>query len=148
MEINDVATKWKWLKSQISLIKDETLKKVIFAELRKRAFEELGFDPENTKINTNQKIILDDWEKELLEDIQKQKIYEIDTRTEKRKQTAIEAKNRMYDFIESGGSFKDLPEDLQNKHIAKLYLDTFIEIIKNNLEILEKKPLQDLNKTV
>lgn len=130
MEVGDLATKWKWLKSQLSLIRDEDLRKVMMAELRKRAYEEWGFDPETTKINSVRKIELDDWEREFVEDIKKAEIYELDTRIEKRKKERAEAKIRMADFIEKGGSLKDLPEDLQNQYTTRLYLEVLGEKIE------------------
>lgn len=137
MEINNSVIKWKWLKSQISLIRDNTLRKVIFAELRKRAFKDWGFDPETTKINQKQEVKLDNWEKEFVEDIEKTIAYEIDIRKDKRKATEKEAHIRMADFIEKGGKFTDLPEDLQNKHTAKLYMDVMFEKIKNCEDFLQ-----------
>lgn len=146
----EIVKAWKFLESQINLIKDPILKNSIFAEYKLRALKEWGFFPKTGQI-IKKEIQLDDWEKELVEDIEKHKLYEIDTRVEKRKKTNIEAKNRIYSFIERGGRFRDLPEDLQNKHILKLYLDTFQEIITDNIKILEeleKKSLQDPNKNV
>ena len=129
MELNDLTVKWKWLKSQVALVRDDDLRRVMMAELRKRAYNEWGFDPENTKINTTQKIELADWEKEFVEDIRKASIYEIDTRKEKREKERAEAKARMKDFVEKGGSWLDFPEDLRNQYTAELYLETVLEKI-------------------
>ena len=64
-------TGWKWLKDQLNKIRDNTLRNAILADFRKRAYKEWGFNPDNGKINTKQEIELDDWEKELVEDIKK-----------------------------------------------------------------------------
>jgi len=127
MELNNFTIRWKWLKSQISLIRDDDLRKVIFAELRKRAYENWGFDPETTKINSAKKIELDDWEKEFVEDINKAKVYEVDTRIKKREQTKKEAKARMKDFISKGGNLKDIPDNIKSNTIEKLYYECLFE---------------------
>lgn len=127
MELNDFTTRWKWLKSQVSLVRDEDLRKVMMAELRKRAYENWGFDPETTKINSVRKIELDDWEREFVEDIKKAEIYELDTRVEKREKTRKEAKARMKDFISKGGSLKDIPEDVRSNTIEKLFYECLFE---------------------
>lgn len=127
METNDLVIKWKWLKSQLSLVRDEDLRKVMMAELRKRAYEEWGFDPETTKINSVRKIELDDWEKEFVEDIKKAEIYELDTRVGKREKTRKEAKARMKDFISKGGCLKDIPEDVRSNTIEKLFYECLFE---------------------
>lgn len=127
MEINDFTTRWKWLKSQLSLVHDEDLRKVMMAELRKRAYEEWGFDPETTKINSVKKIELDDWEKEFIEDIKKEEIYELDTRVEKREKTDREAKSRMKNFISKGGCLEDIPKDIRSDVIEKLYYECLLE---------------------
>lgn len=142
MVVQNKVVAWKFLKSALKNIRDDVLRKSLFAEFRKRAFEEWGFDPETTKINKENKIELDDWEKEFVEDIEKTKAYELDIRKEKREKTAAEAKNRMRQFIEGGGKYSDLPDYLQNKHIARLYLDTLFEEIQNCEDFLEKSPLQ------
>lgn len=134
MEINDLAIRWKWLKSQISLIRDDNLRKIIFAELRKRAYENWGFDPETTKINSVKKIELDDWEKEFVEDINKAKVYEVDTRIKKREQTKKEAKVRMKDFISKGGNLKDIPENVRNNTIEKLYYECLLECVDETIK--------------
>lgn len=127
MELNDFTIRWKWLKSQVSLVRDEDLRKVMMAEFRKRAYEEWGFDPETTKINSVRKIELDDWEKEFVEDIKKAEIYELDTRVEKREKTRKEAKARMKDFISKGGSLKDIPEEIRSNTIEKLFYECLFE---------------------
>ena len=117
---------WKFLESQIALISDPILKNSIFAEYKQRALKEWGYFPKTGQI-AKQKIELDDWEKEFVEDIRKAKVYEIDTRVKKREKEYAEAEVRMGDFIEKGGSWKDLPEYLQNKYTAKLYLETLLK---------------------
>lgn len=129
---------WKFLKEQLKHIIDPVLRNSMLAEFRNRAFTEWGYNPDNAKINQKQELNLDDWEKEFVEDIEKTNMYELDVRQEKRKTTEKEACIRMADFIEKGGKFTDLPEDLQNGHIAKLYMDVMFEKIKECEDFLKK----------
>ena len=95
---------WKFLKDCVSKIQDPTLR--------------------------NQ---LDDWEKEFVADIEKANKYEIDTREEKRKKTAKEAHARMMQFIETGGTLADIPEDICTDTIIRLYHDCMQEYGDNLL---------------
>lgn len=127
---------WKWLKEQIKNIKDDVLRNSIMAEFRKRAMEEWGYNPDTGRLPKEQKIIFDEWEQELVKDIEKAEQYMLDTRKEKRQQTTIEFKNRMRDFITKGGKFSDLPKELQNEHILKGYLDVIYSEIDDCEKIL------------
>lgn len=129
---------WKWLKEQMKLVRDETLRNAMMAEFRKKAMEEWGYNPDTGRLAKEQPVVLDDWEKEFVEDIRKTEMYELDVREQKRKETEKEARARMYEFIDKGGMFSDLPKDLQGEHIKKLYLEVLKEWLDNNLEILKK----------
>ena len=137
MELNERVKAWKWLKSQLELVRDKDLKNAMLAEFRKKAERDWQYNPDSgfIKKQTNE-IQLDDWEKEFVEDIKKAQVYEIDTRAEKRKQTDKEAMARMLNHIETGGTYYDLPKDLQNKYTANLYLRALEQWLKINLEIL------------
>lgn len=129
---------WEHLKSDfISKIQDDKTKKLYYKTLLIKATQEFGFNPERCTIAKN-KIELDDWEKEFVEDINKAKIYEVDTRKEKREQTNKEAFSRMVQFIDSGGVYSELPDYLQNNHTEKLYLKALNYWLDENLKILEK----------
>ena len=113
---------WKYLKAQLALVQDYTLRNVMMAEFRKRAIHDWGFNPDSRYgVAKNESVELDPWEKELVVDIEKSQKYEIDTRVSKREKTAKEAKARMLDFISKGGCLKDIPEDVRNDIIVKLY---------------------------
>lgn len=129
---------WKWLKSQLNLVRDKDLKNAMLAEFRMRAEKEWGYNPDTGYVKKQEDIVLDDWQKELLDDIEKAIEYEIDTRLGKREQTEKEARVRMLDFIRRGGKYSDLPEDLQNEVMLDLYLDVMLEEIKSCIEFLEK----------
>ena len=60
---------WKWLKDQLKLIGDPILRNALFAELKKRAWEEWGYNPETAYVKKqNTTVELDDWEKDFVED--------------------------------------------------------------------------------
>lgn len=125
MSVSECVSKWKFLKGQLKLVQDPILRNVMLAEFRKRAIRDWGFDPETS--NLNKKVILDDWEKELVEDINDFKSFGVDNRVEKREKTHKEAKARMKDFISKGGSLKDIPEDVRSNTIEKLFYECLFE---------------------
>lgn len=138
MEINDRVVKWKWLKSQLELVRDKDLKNAMLAEFRKRAMKDWGYNPDSGYVKKQENIELDDWEKEFVEDIKKAKVYELDTRVEKREKEKIEAKARMKDFISKGGSLKDIPEDVRSNTIEKLFYECLFEYGDEILEEADK----------
>lgn len=125
---------WKFLKDCVSKIQDPTLRNVIMAEFRKRAKQDWGFNPDSKYgVAKNEPVKLDDWEKEFVVDIEKAIKYEIDTREEKRKKTAKEVHARMMQFIETGGTLADIPEDIYTDTIIRLYHDCMQEYGDNLL---------------
>lgn len=119
---------WKYLKTQLALVQDYTLRNVMTAEFRKRAIHDWGFNPDSKYgVAKTESVELDPWEKELVADIEKAQKYEIDTRVSKRGKTAKETKARMLDFISRGGSLKDIPEDVRTDTIIKLYYECLNE---------------------
>ena len=130
---------WEHLKTDfIAKILDDKTRKLYYKTLLIKATKEFGFNPEKCTVVKNNNIQLDDWEKEFVEDINKAKIYEVDTRKEKREQTNKEAFSRMVQFIDSGGIYSELPDYLQNDHTKKLYLKALNYWLDENLKILEK----------
>lgn len=125
---------WKFLKDCVSKIQDPTLRNVMMAEFRKRAVHDWGFNPDSKyAVAKNESVQLDDWEKEFVADIEKANKYEIDTREEKRKKTAKEAHARMMQFIETGGTLADIPDDVRSDTVDKLYHDCLMEYGDNLL---------------
>lgn len=125
---------WKFLKDCVSKIQDPTLSNVMMAEFRKRAKQDWGFNPDSKYgVAKNESVQLDDWEQEFVADIEKAKRYEIDTRVEKRKQTAKEAHARMMQFIERGGQLSDITDDVRTDTIIRLYHDCMQEYGDNLL---------------
>lgn len=127
---------WEHLKKDfLQNIKDVETRKLYYKTLLVKATKEFGFNPERCDVKKQNDIELDDWEKEFVEDIKKAEIYELDTRIEKREKTRKEAKARMKDFVESGGSLKDIPEDVISNTIEKLYYECLFEY---GAEIMEE----------
>lgn len=135
---------WKFLKDYVATVRDQILRNVMMAEFRKRAIRDWGFNPDSKyAVAKNEPVQLDDWEQEFVADIEKANKYEIDTREEKRKKIAKEAKARMLQFIERGGSLLDIPEDILTDTIEKLYYDCLLEYGDNLIkqaETLSKIP--------
>lgn len=131
----EAVKRWKYIKEQVNNIPEPLLRDAIMEGYKNRAVAEWGYCPDNTKYKPMKQIPeLDDYEKDLLKRIKMAKEYgyfERDKNIEKK------AKNRMSDFIEKGGKYSDLPEDLQNKYIAKLYIDVMFKKIEECINILE-----------
>lgn len=125
--VNERTKIWKWLKSQMELVRDKDLKNAMLAEFRKRAERDWGYNPDNGLLVSGEVVDLDDWEKEFVKDIEKSKVYEIDMREEKRKQTKKEARARMKNFIYKGGNLYDIPMEIQTETIKKLYYECLFE---------------------
>lgn len=128
MSIQQQTKAWKFLKDCVSKIEDPTLRNVMMAEFRKRAIRDWGFNPDDRYAVAKEPTIeLDDWEKEFIADINDHKMFKVDTRAEKRKQTDKEAHARMLQFIEQGGCLLDIPDDIRTDTIEKLYYDCLLE---------------------
>lgn len=121
------AKAWKFLKDCVAKIPDKTLQNVFLAEFRKRAVRDWGYNPDSKYGIAKETVELDDWEQELVNDINDFNQYQVNTRGEKSKATAKEAEARMLDFICRGGCWADIPEDMRTESITKLYTDCLIK---------------------
>lgn len=128
MTLQEKTQAWKQLKELVGKVVDPTLRTMIMGEFRNRAIADWGIDPENTPRPT-QKVELDDWEKALLEDIHDYKEYGVDLHS--RTDPKQEAKNRMLDFIDSGGTLADIPENIKTDYIKNLYNQCFKDWLGN-----------------
>lgn len=127
--IQEQVQAWKQLKEQTSKIPDGTLRNAMMAEFRKRALSDWGYCPDDRYgIVKKETIELTDWEKELLQDIEKAKMFDLDVREKKREQEIKEAKARMCDFIEHGGALEDIPEDIRTPFITNLYYESLFQV--------------------
>lgn len=127
---------WKFLQAQVAKVKDPVLRNAMMAEFRKRALNEWGFDPDSGRLATKDDAVLDAWEQELADDISEYALYGVDTRVEKRKATAKEARARMMDFVSKGGSLSDIPADVRSSTIVRLYFDCVFAQIDQLVEAL------------
>lgn len=125
--VNEKVAAWKWLSESLKRIQDPILRNSMLAELKQRALKEWGYFPGTGMLAKKEPVILDDWEQELVSDIKKAQDFEIDTRAEKRNQTAKEAHARMMQLIVSGGTLADIPDDIRSDTIDKLYYQCLME---------------------
>lgn len=116
---------WNTLKTELSKILDYKTRRLYYQALLVRAVSEWGFNPEKPTTQSEQ-ANLDDWEKELVEDINDFKMFGIDTRAEKRQNIHKEALVRMKDFILHGGNKKDIPSNI---NVSNLYTNALLSIV-------------------
>lgn len=117
------AQAWKFIKSQVSKVKDLDLKMATMAEFRKRALNEWGFNPDDGKLATDDDVILNDWERDFVADIHKSNQFDLDVRPDKREAEIHEARSRMRHFVEHGGCLMDIPEHLRTPFIEQLFYE-------------------------
>ena len=117
------ASAWKFLKSQVAKVQDPDLRMAMMAEFRKRALNEWGFNPDNGKLATTDNVILSDWEREFVADIQKTIQFELDVRKEKRESERHEMIADMRKFVQDGGRLMDIPDDIRTPDITAMYFD-------------------------
>ena len=73
MTPQEVATRWKWLKSQIAKIQDPTFRDCVMAEYQKRAVAEWGYCPDKTEYKgKEEEVILSPEEQKFLQKIESQ----------------------------------------------------------------------------
>ena len=112
---------WKELKAMLAKVTDKDLYNGLLAEYRRRAIAEWGYDPERGEPVQATSLSLTDWEKDLVRDIRKSQLYELDVREEKRKKTDAEARVAMMDYVRSGGLLEDIPENIRCDGVDALY---------------------------
>lgn len=117
------AQAWKQLKGMVAKVEDPILRNAMMAEFRKRAIRDWGYCPDDKySIAKKDTVELGDWEKELLKDIQKAELFELDTRAEKRETERKELEKNMYFFIKDGGSLTDIPPEIRTDTVVDAYL--------------------------
>ena len=115
---------WNTLKESISKIYDIPTKRSYYKALLARAIQEWNFNPENPGFTPKEAIVpeLDDWEKEFVQDITDSQTFGFNVRKLKQNQEFIQARRNMRNFINHGGTLKDIPEDIRTPHITNLYV--------------------------
>ena len=126
------AQAWKQLKGMVAKVEDPTLRNTMMAEFRKRAIRDWGYCPDDKySIAKKDTVELDDWEQELLQDIQKAQLFELDLgyiRKEKRAAEEKELQKNMYFFVRDGGSLVDIPEEIRTNTVVDAYLGVLKKI--------------------
>lgn len=131
--IYDKAHKWRFIENILNKIPDAILRNNITYLLQQRAIKEWGFCPAESLIY---KTVKEEDIPELNED--EQKVYDrcmaylsygVDIQTEQEKQALYnETFNRMCDFINKGGTYWEIPEEIQSPSLKSIYDKAFYEI--------------------
>lgn len=133
---------WEELKAQTNKIQDQKTRNLYYRAFLSRCIDEWGFNPENPASGQKNTAIVDDWEKEFVNDINDALTYGIDTREDKRKETEKQARASMRQMIRNGETLDDIPEDIRTPHIEKLFLGEMInyadELIKCADDLIDK----------
>lgn len=124
---------WNQIKESISKIQDTKTRQMYYKALLARATEEWGFNPEKPGAQ-NESVKLEDWEQEILENIQDYSTFGIDTGKERREKTHKEALTRMKDFISKGGKLEEIPE---NCKVTGLYIEGLLSIANDLFETVD-----------
>lgn len=128
MNAQNYAQAWKFLKEQTSKVQDPILRNAMMAEFKKRAMNEWGFDPETSNLSQGTSDNLTPWQKEFADDIQDTVSYGIDVREEKRQKTLDETRKNMREYVRTGNSLADIPEDIRTPYIQRLYFEELFKI--------------------
>lgn len=135
MTPQEVATRWKWLKSQVAKIQDPVFRDCVMAEYQKRAVAEWGYCPDKTEYkDKEEEVILSPEEQKFLQKIemaQRFGVWKKDENVEK------EARTRMCQYIEQGGKYEDLPEDIKCPSMHKFYIECLIKNIDDTIIMLD-----------
>lgn len=128
MDVGQKVKAWRFLETMLERIKDPLLKNAMRLEFMQRARNEWGFCPTDTQLYQQQDEVpeLTEDEQLILDRINAYLEYGVDIRTEEEKQR-LEAQtlNNMIDFIDKGGTYWEIPEDIRCDHLKKIYDKAF-----------------------
>lgn len=128
MDVGNKVRAWRWLETMLDRVKDPLLKNTMRLEFMRRAREEWGFCPTDTQLYQQQDEVpeLTEAEQAIMDRINAYREYGVDIRTEEEKQR-LEAQtlNNMIDFIDKGGTYWEIPEDIRCDHLKKIYDKAF-----------------------
>ena len=119
---------WEQLKSEINKIYDQKTRSLYYRALLARFVNEYGFNPENPVNGQKNTVNVDSWEKEFIGDIQDTISYGLDVREEKRHKTIDETRKNMREYVRTGNSLADIPEDIRTPYIQRLYFEELFKI--------------------
>ena len=122
---------WKRIEELLSKIPDPILRNVIRYEFQQRAERDWGFCPAEIIIKKDkpepaEEIEFTEEEQRLLDVIEAHEKYGVDIRTEEEKRKAHNfVLNNMCDFINMGGNYWQIPENIRCPELKKIYDEAF-----------------------
>lgn len=130
MDIGQKVKAWRYLEAMLERVKDPLLRNAMRLEFMKRARNEWGFCPTDTQLYKEEEVApeLGEAEQAVLDRINAYLEYGVDIRTKEEKER-LEAQtlNNMIAFIDEGGTYWDIPEDIRCDHLKEIY-DKALEI--------------------
>ena len=114
---------WEYLKTEIGKIYEPKTRSLYYRAFLARCIDEWGFNPENPASGQKNTAIVDDWEKDFIQDVQDAISYGVDTREEKRKKEETELRGNLRLMIINGETLADIPDGIRTPHIEKIYLE-------------------------
>lgn len=137
----EIAHSWRQLEGFLARIPDPILRNSIQLELEKRAINQWGYCPSEQQLYKEvkeEKIPeLNDLEQSIYDRIQAFAQYGVDLRTKEDKQKLYnETFNRMCQFVNQGGTYYEIPEDIRCDSIKEIYDKAFDLVFNINLKEL------------
>ena len=136
MDVGNKVRAWRWLETMLEKVKDPLLKNTMRLEFMRRARDEWGFCPIDTQLYQQQDEVpeLTEAEQAIMDRINAYLEYGVDIRTEEEKQR-LEAQtlNNMIDFIDKGGTYWEIPEDIRCDHLKEIYDKAFDIVFPTNI---------------
>ena len=126
----ETAHAWRILEGILARIPDAILRNAFRKELEKRAVEQWGYCPTETETyKQGEKPVLNELQQEIYDRIQTYHLYGVDVKTEEdKRKLRNETLNNMCEFINRGGTYWEIPKDIQCDSLKKIY-DEAYEIV-------------------
>lgn len=126
----ETAHAWRVLESILARIPDAILRNAFRKELEKRAVEQWGYCPTETETyKQGEKPVLNELQQEIYDRIQTYNLYGVDVKSdEDKRKLHNETLNNMCEFINRGGTYWEIPKDIQCDSLKKIY-DEAYEIV-------------------
>lgn len=119
----ETAHAWRVLEGILVRIPDVFLRNAFRKELEKRAVEQWGYCPTETETyKQEEKPVLNELQQEIYDRIQTYNLYGVDVKSdEDKRKLHNETLNNMCDFINRGGIYWNIPEDIRCESLKKIY---------------------------
>lgn len=128
MDVGQKVKAWRYLEAMLERVRDPLLRNAMRLEFMQRARNEWGFCPTDTQLYKEEEVVpeLNEAEQAVLDRINAYLEYGVDIRTKEEKER-LEAQtlNNMVEFIDSGGTYWDIPEDIRCDHLKEIYDKAF-----------------------